>query len=213
MEGKPSRGDFVELFFGKPDKVQLTRRSTATALNALGGGSGGTPPAVEPTPEPRAEPTPVPASSGKGKKGAIPTPEPARPTLEPTPVPQPTQAPVNLLAGSASNKSDQIDVLDAMPLTPEQKANITIVHKGGYYNLTKGNFSRALKQFEQGVKIYPGNYLDMYWAGVTAYKMGKRTLAREWIDKAIAANPSYEPAIDFRDRNLEKKKNSSFAAP
>ncbi len=206
MEGKPSRGDFVELFFGKPDKVQLTRRSTATALNALGGGSGGTPPAVEPTPEPRAEPTPVPASSGKGKKGAIPTPEPARPTLEPTPVPQPTQAPVNILAGSASNKSDQIDVLDAMPLTPEQKANITIVHKGGYYNLTKGNFSRALKQFEQGVKIYPGNYLDMYWAGVTAYKMGKRTLAREWIDKAIAANPSYEPAIDFRDRNLEKKK-------
>ena len=59
---------------------------------------------------------------------------------------------------------------------------------------------------EEGVRIYPGNYLDMYWAGVTAYKMGKRTLAREWIDKAIAANPSYEPAIDFRDRNLEKKK-------
>jgi hypothetical protein len=36
--------------------------------------------------------------------------------------------------------------------------------------------------------------------------MGKKPLAREWIDKAIAANPSYEPAIDFRDRNLEKKK-------
>ncbi len=36
--------------------------------------------------------------------------------------------PVNLLAGSASNKSDQIDVLDAMPLTPEQRANINIVH-------------------------------------------------------------------------------------
>ena len=203
MEGAPARGDFVELFFGKPDSVRLTRRSTATALNALGDGSrGATPPAVEPTPEP----TPVPASAGKGKKGATPTPEPARPAAEPTPVPQPTQAPVNLLAGSASNKSDQIDVLDAMPLTPEQKANITIVHKGGYYNLTKGNFSRALKQFEEGVKIYPGNYLDMYWAGVTAYKMGKKPLAREWIDKAIAANPSYEPAIDFRDRNLEKKK-------
>lgn len=206
MEGTPSRGDLVELFFGKPDQVPLKRRSTATALNALGGGSGGTPPAVEPTPDPRQEPTPVPASTGKGKKGATPTPEPVRPTLEPTPAPHPTQAPVNLLAGSASNKSDQIDVLDAMPLTPEQKANITIVHKGGYYNLTKGNFSRALKQFEEGVKIYSGNYLDMYWAGVTAYKMGKKPLAREWIDKAIAANPSYEPAIDFRDRNLAKKK-------
>ena len=200
MEGAPGRGDLVELFFGKPDQVPLKRRSIATALNVLGGGSAATP-AVEPTPEPKPEPTGAP----KGKT-ARPTPEPVRPRPEPTPEPQPTQAPVNPLSGSTANKSDQIDVLDAMPLTPEQKANISIVHKAGYYNLTKGNFSRALKQFEEAVKIYSGNYLDMYWAGVTAYKMGKKSVAREWIDRSISTNPSYEPAIDFRDRNLAKKK-------
>ena len=48
------------------------------------------------------------------------------------------------------------------------------------------------------------NYLSAYWAGVSAHKLKKTDEALQWIDKALAINPDYKPAQDFKSKTLKK---------
>lgn len=185
MESTPERGDMVEMLTGNPDGVSLIRRrsNANTLLETVSG------PLPEPTkmPEPKKKPGPKISEPETKKKP------------EPTQVPIPTKAPKSARESGVELSSDQSIVLDYMGLTQEQKSNILIVHNAGYHNLSRGNASRALKQFEKAVEIFGGNYLDMYWAGIASSKLGRHGDAKKWMRRALETKPGYVPAQEFLD--------------
>ena len=44
----------------------------------------------------------------------------------------------------------------------------------------------------------------MYWAGVAAHRLKKNDEALQWMNRALAVNPQYEPASDYKSKKLKK---------
>ena len=122
---------------------------------------------------------------------------PSKTQMPPAAQPQsPSEAPKQPAAVNAS--LDGVPAIEAFPVDDATKNAILINHKGGYANMSKRKYPLAFNQFVKAVELYEGNYVDAYWAAVAAQKIGKKPVAREWVDKALAANPQYQPALDLR---------------
>ena len=122
---------------------------------------------------------------------------PSKTQLPPAAQPQsPSETPKQPAAVNAG--LDGVPAIEAFPVDDATKNAILINHKGGYANMSKRKYPLAFNQFVKAVELYDGNYVDAYWAAVAAQKIGKKPIAREWVDKALAANPQYQPALDLR---------------
>lgn len=69
-----------------------------------------------------------------------------------------------------------------------------------------GKTKNAYNHYAEMANSYKGDYLAMYQAGIIAQSLGRRNDAAMWFDKALSANPNYEPA-------RKAKENMSKPAP
>lgn len=181
------RGDQVALLYDTPENVRISSRVMADLKSDSGKGI-----IADPTTLPGGAPSQAPMQTSLPAQTAV-TPAPAPVQQQPLP-PQPVSP------GGVADTSEESNVIDTYPIDANQKNALRIAHRGGYTNYSKGRFSQALKMFEHAVELYPGNYLDAYWAARSAHKAGNRKLMNQWLDKALAANPNYKPALDYKAR-------------
>lgn len=181
------RGDQVALLYDSPESVRISSRMMADLKSDSGKGI-----ISDPATLPGGAPSQAPLQTTQPEQPTQTT-APSTPT---TPVPQ--APPQVASAGGIADTSEESNVIDLYPIDANQKNSLKIAHRGGYTNYSKGNFSQAFKMFEHAVNLYPGNYLDAYWAARAAHKMGNKKLMNEWLDKALAVNPNYKPAIDYK---------------
>ncbi|MBR0069939.1 MAG: hypothetical protein IJP97_05535 [Synergistaceae bacterium] len=66
-----------------------------------------------------------------------------------------------------------------------------------------GSTRNAYNRYVEMANSFSGDYLAMYQAGIIAQSMGQRRDAAMWFDKALEANPDYEPALKAKE-NLNK---------
>ena len=74
-----------------------------------------------------------------------------------------------------------------------------------------GKNKRAYDRYVEMANSYAGDYLAMYQAGIVAQSMGRRNDAAMWFDKALQANPNYEPAKEAKE-NLNKAPSSKSSS-
>ena len=74
-----------------------------------------------------------------------------------------------------------------------------------------GKNKRAYDRYVEMANSYAGDYLAMYQAGIVAQSMGKKNDAAMWFDRALQANPNYEPAKEAKE-NLNKVSSSSSSS-
>ncbi len=172
------RGDMVEPFYGNADSLKISSR----ALGEIGSSQPQPlgPQPVGPAPQPLG-PAPAPVT--------VPADQPQPRPVAPAPLPS---------AGGIANTSESMEVIDLYPIDMGLKNQIKIAHRGGYYSYSKGQYAKAYQSFEQAYQLYPGNYLDAYWAARAAHKRGQKTKMREWLDTALSINPAYQPALDYK---------------
>lgn len=178
------RGDQVALLYDSPESVRISSRMMADLKSDTGKGIISNPATLP---------------GGAPPQAPIQTTQPVQPTVPDQTTPT-QQVPQVVSAGGIADTSEESNVIDLYPIDANQKNSLKIAHRGGYTNYAKGNFSQAFKMFEHAVNLYPGNYLDAYWAARAAHKMGNKKLMNEWLDKALAINPNYRPAIDYKAR-------------
>ena len=66
-----------------------------------------------------------------------------------------------------------------------------------------GKTRNAYARYVEMANSYSGDYLAMYQAGIIAQSLGRRSDAAMWFDKALEANPYYEPAIRAKE-NMDR---------
>ena len=79
------------------------------------------------------------------------------------------------------------------PLSTAQRNYLEIRFRVAFNFYRQGKYQEALELFSDR-SIYPGNYLFLYWAGMSALRLGDRHRASEFFNTALLHNPYYEPA-------------------
>ncbi|MDR1742063.1 MAG: hypothetical protein LBR38_09540 [Synergistaceae bacterium] len=125
-------------------------------------------------------------------------PSTAEPQAAPQASPQPSQpaaptATKPAKSGGFENEStNPTKVIPTYGLAPGDANILTIAHNG-----LKGRTGKAAyAKYSELAASYPMDYLAMYRAGVLARQMKKNDDAKAWLNKALAVNPNYKPAID-----------------
>ncbi len=187
------RGDFVTIFSGDPKGVKIGSRGLASLggdSSAGQGGSYGVPPQPQ-TPQPQ------------------PQPQSPQPLLQPQPYSVPAQGsgggttagpgPALPLPGGEGvmNTSEEIVIIDFYPVDEGTKNQLRMLHKGGYFSYSNGDFRKAYMAFTKALEMYEGNYLDAYWAARAAHKSGQKGKMKELLQRALTINPDYVPAQNY----------------
>ena len=66
-----------------------------------------------------------------------------------------------------------------------------------------GRNAKTYARYSEMANSFDGDYLAMYQAGVIAQSMGRKREASQWFDRALKANPNYEPARKAKE-NVNK---------
>ena len=81
---------------------------------------------------------------------------------------------------------------------------LSIKHRTAYNKFNSKRYKEAYEDFKSLVDDYKGNYLSAYWAGRAAHSLRKNDESLEWMEFALAINPNYKPAADFKKNTLKK---------
>lgn len=131
------------------------------------------------------------------------TPPPAPDQPKPAAVSAPAKG--QEIPGFDPNKSTDAKVIQTYELSPGDKNLLGIMQRNAYNKYKNGRYKDAYAEFSRAANAHPTvHYLAAYWAGVSAHKLRKSGEALQWIDKALAINPDYKPAKDFKSKTLKK---------
>ena len=84
-------------------------------------------------------------------------------------------------------------LIKAFPLSHVDRNYLEIKFRVAFNLYKQGKFQEAMEAFSD-LSIYRGNYLFLYWAGMSAVRLGDNSRATEFFNKTLAINPYYEPA-------------------
>lgn len=168
------RGDKLEPLFDASavEKIKIRPRILGGASSA--GQQGGV------TPPP---PSSSPSQTGQGTQAG----QGGQTSPPPPPPPPPPQGDAILNTGTT------IEVIERWPIDANLKNNLIRLHKAGYYNYSKGNYSLAIQNYKLAFELYNGNYVACYWLGRIYYEIGRKKDAIDWWKKGLSINPNYEP--------------------
>ena len=108
-------------------------------------------------------------------------------------------------SGRENKSTDPVKVIPSYGL-PSGEANTRRI---AHINARKlGSRRSAYNKYVELANSYDGDYLAAFRAGEIAQDLGMRDEAMTWFDKALAANPKYEPAQKARDK-LDSSSSSS----
>ncbi len=188
------KGDLLEPYFDDPKGFRPKSRALAELQSGTPSGSDSILQSPQALPGPALPQTP----------GAYPQqPQPVQP-VQPQPIQplqpmQPQPVPVQPTASlpAAAHTSESMEVVDYYPLDNVRKNQIKALHRNGYMHYADKRFPQAYKDFVEAVGVYPGNYLDAYWAARAAHRAGQTDNMIHWLQRALDANPQYQPALDY----------------
>ena len=119
--------------------------------------------------------------------------------------PKPATGEAKVIPGFDPNQSTDAKVIETYAISGGDKNLLGIMQRNAYNKFKNGRYKDAYVDFCKAADAHPSvNYLSAYWAGVTAHKLRKTDEALQWIDKALAINPDYKPAQDFKSKTLKK---------
>lgn len=108
------------------------------------------------------------------------------------------------IPGFDPDNSTDAKVIQTYDIDPGTANMIRIKHVNAVNKYNSNKFKDAYTDFCELADEYDGNYLDAYWAGVTAQKLKKNDESLQWIEAALSINPDYKPAADFKRKTLRK---------
>ena len=131
---------------------------------------------------------------------------PSAPIAEqPKPDTKPATGEAKVIPGFDPNQSTDAKVIETLALSVGDRNLLGIMQRNAYNKFKNGRYKDAYAEFCRAADAHSSvNYLSAYWAGVTAHKLKKADEALQWIDKALAINPDYKPAQDFKSKTLKK---------
>ncbi len=184
------KGDLLEPYFDDPKSFKPKSR----ALAELQSGS----PSYSDTI--LGDPQTLPGPAIQQPSAVIPLqPQPMQPVQPQTPRPvqplQPVQPALSLPPGA--NTSESMEVVDYYPLDNARKTQIKGLHKSGYLYYADKRYPQAYQAFVEAAELYPGNFLDAYWAARAAHRAGQSEKMVYWLQRAVDANPQYQPALNY----------------
>jgi len=107
----------------------------------------------------------------------------------------------------------QVPSQSAPPAQPDKKLTFSETHYAGGVELArKGDFTRALEEFQQAAELDPRNPKVHNILGVALSQLGRLTDANEAFNHALALSPNFYPARKNRATNAFLQRNYTFAA-
>ena len=134
----------------------------------------------------------------------------SRPNVAPATAEAPSQAPASQQAPQATeqrtldgidpNHSTDPKVVQTYPISSGEANIMGVKHRGAASKYNNGRYKDSYAEYSALADAYAGDYLAAYWAGMSAQRLRKKGDAISWLDKAIAINPNYQPAIEARGK-------------
>ena len=122
---------------------------------------------------------------------------------EPAPAPDPYYEPEPVRPASRGFENSSTDPARVIP-TYGLPAGEARAREDLHMRLQRAGKTRnAYARYVEMANSFSGDYLAMYQAGIIAQSMGQRRDAAMWFDKALEANPNYEPALRAKE-NMNK---------
>jgi curli biogenesis system outer membrane secretion channel CsgG len=105
-------------------------------------------------------------------------------------------AEARVIEGFDPNHSTDAKVLETLVLTPTDRNELGIRHRGAWNMYSQKKYKEAFEVFVVLAEDYGGNYLSAYWAGMSAMRLNSYKEAVKWFDKALEINKDYSPAAE-----------------
>jgi len=186
----PSKGNLIR----RGDKIEPITSQKAKGMKFAGGrpaassgtfeqlfAGGGDAAASQPNVAPAAADTPAPALAPASQQA-----------------PQPTEQ--RTIDGLDPNQSTDPRVVQTYPISSGEANIMGVRHRSAASKYNNNRFKDAYADYSALADAYAGDYLAAYWAGMSAQSLKQRDDAISWLDKAIAINPNYQPAIEARGK-------------
>ena len=100
--------------------------------------------------------------------------------------------------GSIAPPQEGTEVLRALDGEPAEIQMLIDQHDRGVKNFEEKNYAVAYRVFIRAANMHEGNYLDAYWAALSAHNAKNGGAVKEWLDKCLAAKPDYLPALEMK---------------
>jgi hypothetical protein len=114
-----------------------------------------------------------------------------------TKAPKPAKATVSK-KGSIQLPTEGVEVLRALNVDEASRNAILEEHEKAKANFEAGQYALALRQFGRAAKMGDGNYLDAYWAALSAHRAKNNAAIKEWLDHCLNIKSDYIPALEMK---------------
>jgi len=118
------------------------------------------------------------------------------------PVLQPGEA--KTIPGFDPNTSTDVKVIQTYGIDMGSSNMLRIAHANAMNSFNSGKFKDAYAKFVEAAGRYDGHYLAAYWAGVAAHRLKKADESLQWMNRALAINPRYTPAAEYKSKKLKQ---------
>ncbi len=201
------RGDKIEpISAGKAKGMKfVTSRPAASSetFEQIFGKGEGAP--VDQTPPPATEAPKAEVADSASKEEAAPKKDADAPVAkEPEKQTPAVTAPASEVPGFDPNSSTDVKVIQTYGLDMGTSNMLKISHANAMNSYKSGKYKDAYEKFTDAAGKYEGHYLAAYWAGMSAHKLKKTDESLQWINKALAINPQYKPASEFKSKTLKQ---------
>ena len=101
-------------------------------------------------------------------------------------------------SGSIDPPSEGVEVLAALDTDQSTKDYIISEHEKAVAHFNEGEYALARRIFARTANMAPGNYLDAYWAALSAHHAGQDNEVKEWLDRCLEIKDDYLPALEMK---------------
>ena len=108
------------------------------------------------------------------------------------------------IPGFDPNTSTDVKVIQTYNLDMGTSNMLRIAHVNAMNSLNSRKVKVAYEKFVEAAGKYDGHYLAAYWAGVAAHRLKKADDSLQWMNRALAINPQYQPAADYKSKKLKQ---------
>ncbi|GHS93121.1 hypothetical protein AGMMS50276_02680 [Synergistales bacterium] len=90
------------------------------------------------------------------------------------------------------------EVIESLNVDAAAKAAIIEERAKAVENFNAGKYDLALRQFSRAAKLAGDNYLDAYWAALSAHKAKNNSALQEWLTQCLKIKNDYVPALEMK---------------
>ena len=143
-------------------------------------------------------PAPAPREDGAGSSGRTEERTVTAPTETQRPAAGTTTSQTVSRRGSINPPNEGVEVLAALDADQATKEYIISDHERAVEHFNSGNYAMALRMFARNAERAPGNYLDAYWAALSAHNANNEREVKRWLDRCLEIKGDYMPALEMK---------------